>query len=279
MNYHNQTLAFVLGLCGLFGATRPLSAQTASPVQATPRPGGLSIVSPVMAGGSDARSAQFNATQLPALTALLSQQLGEGHAINDAALRLDPTRLLLQNASDVRVTFLGEGAGYQNTLGFNPSGTGTSSGNPQLIFPNASSSVSTYDPSQTTGRTPSNPLLPGDFVDLGHFNAGTLLDFFLIANGAAGGRNVYSTNAGANPDHINHVVAFAVPGTSYLILGFEDLLGGGDRDFNDVLFAVDIGFANVARLTATPEPAAWLSLAGVTGLALVLRRRRATAAA
>lgn len=270
MNYHNRILGFALVLLGSVVALRPLAAQA---------PGGLSIVAPVMAGGSDARSSQFNATQLPGLTALLNRTLGEGHAINDATLRLDPTRLLLQNASDIRVTFLGEGAGYQNTLGFNPTGTGIGSGNPQLIFPNASSSVSTYDPSQTASRTPSAPLLPGDFVDLGHFNAGTLLDFFLIANGAAGGRNVFSTNAGANPDHINHVVAFAVPGTSYLILGFEDLLGGGDRDFNDVLFAVDIGAANVARLTATPEPAAWVSLVGLVGLVFGLLRRRSSAVA
>ena len=77
-----------------------------------------------------------------------------------------------------------------------------------------------------------------------------------------------------NADGINHVVAFAyvMANSPYLIIGFEDLVGGGDRDFNDILFAVDIGIANVKDLTATPEPA--LALTMVTLLGLTLRRRR-----
>jgi hypothetical protein len=60
----------------------------------------------------------------------------------------------------------------------------------------------------------------------------------------------------------------------YLVLGFEDLFGGGDRDFNDLLFVVDIGGINVAELTATPEPATMASMGAFLGLGWALLRRR-----
>ena len=172
---------------------------------------------------------------------------------------------------------VGEGAGYANTLGFTTDGNGrASSSSAKLIFPNASSRVSSYDPKSSVKRTASEPLLPGDFADLGKFKSGTALDFFLVANGANGGRDVFSTQKSANPDGINHVVSFAYAqkNSPYLIIGFEDLFGGGDRDFNDLIFAVDIGAINVGALTATPEPATYASMAAFLGLGAVLVRRR-----
>lgn len=87
-----------------------------------------------------------------------------------------------------------------------------------------------------------------------------------------------------NPDGINHVVSFAyaMKDSPYLILGFEDLYGGGDRDFNDLLFAVDIGAINVAALTGTPEPGTWAIMGTFLGLGVCWKRRqdaRATATA
>jgi hypothetical protein len=138
----------------------------------------------------------------------------------------------------------------------------------QLIFPDASSTVSSYDPAKNQIRTASEPLLPGDFVDLGTYKAGTSLDFFLISNGANGGGNVFTAEAARNPDKIDHVVAFALSDSPYLILAYEDLYGGGDRDYNDVIVAVDIGKANIQRLVSAPEPSTWMILTGFMGLAL-----------
>jgi hypothetical protein len=238
---------------------------------------GLSIVSPVMVAGSDAAAAEFQQNALPSVTTFLSTQLSESSSVNDSAMLLDPSQLRMKTDSDVRVYFIGEGAGYHNTLGFNTSGGGVSSGDPQLIFPDASSTVSTYYVDAiTASRTYSAPLLPGDFVNLGQMSAGTLLNFFVIADGANGGRNVYSTDQSVNPDGINHVVAFAyaVPGSSFLIIGFVDLYGGGDRDFNDLLFAVDIGAANIAALTGTPEPMFCLTMGSMLAATAWARRRR-----
>jgi hypothetical protein len=251
------------------------SAQTVSPIQNPARPFSLDIAAPVMTAGSDQKSSDFQAAVLPGLSAFLNKTLGESTKLDDSRMMLDPDNLKLRTASDARVYFIGEGAGYRNTLGYNTSGGGITSGNPELIFPDASSPVSTYDPAKVVKRSDGTPLLPGDFVDLGKLPGGTLLDFFLIANGAGGGKQIFSTEQSVNQDGINHVIAFAyqVAGSPYLIIGFEDLWGGGDRDFNDLLFAVDIGTANIRALTATPEPAMALTLLSFLGLTLTRRRK------
>ncbi|MBN9692090.1 MAG: DUF4114 domain-containing protein [Verrucomicrobia bacterium] len=266
-------------LSSLFGTWTALAADSGinSPVQSAARPFGLEIAGPVKLAGSDAAASTFQTEALPGLSALVQTRLSEQGPINDSTLLLDPDKLILSTAADVRVYFVGEGAGYHNSLGFNTAGGGVTSGNPLLIFPDASSRVSTYSPNAqgSVARTGAEPLLAGDFVDLGNFAAGTKLDFFLIANGASGGNQVFSTDGSVNPDGINHVVSFAALSGSYLLIGFEDLFGGGDRDFNDVLFAVDIGARNLATLTAAHEPATVAILAAFLGVGGWIFRRRA----
>lgn len=250
---------------------------TYSSYQSSVRPFGLSIVDKVKEGGSDEDSKKFQSEVLPHVTKLLNEKLGESKKLDDSGLLLDPSKLKLKTDSDVRVYFVGEGAGYANTLGFTTDGSGSAeSKTAKLIFPNASSTVSSYDPKSEVKRTEKEPLLPGDFADLGKHKGGTALDFFLIANGANGGKNAYSTQKSVNPDGINHVISFAyaMKDSPYLVLGFEDLFGGGDRDFNDLLFVVDIGSINVADLTATPEPATFASMGAFLGLSWALLRRR-----
>ncbi len=83
-----------------------------------------------------------------------------------------------------------------------------------------------------------------DFVDGGgaggNADAGT--ELFLAVNGAtASGLNVFHSHAAAlNPDAVQHAASGLSADGSKLIVGFEDLLGGGDQDYQDVLFSVDI---------------------------------------
>lgn len=275
-----KRLALVLPAVVLVCAAAGLRAQTASPVQSPAAPFGLAITDKVQLAASDEASAVFQKEVLPSITKLINTNLGETSKFVDASkYALDPAKLLMSVDSTARVYFVGEGAGYMNTLGFNTvpfggelSKTGLDSTS-ELIFPNASSTVSTYDPAAKTMRTASAPLLPGDFVDLGEFKAGSTLDFFLVADGAKGGKSIWTASSWRNSDGLNHVVAFALPGSPYLIMAFEDLLGGGDRDYNDVVFAVDIGAINVQRLLSTPEPAAWASLIALGAVAYLWRRR------
>jgi hypothetical protein len=68
-----------------------------------------------------------------------------------------------------------------------------------------------------------------------------------------------------NPDGIAHVAVDAI-GAGSFIVGFEDLFGGGDLDYDDNIFTFEGGLQRV------PEPAT-LSLLAL-GLIPVLRKRR-----
>lgn len=275
----NHTTRYaILGLL-LLALPTPSPAKE-SPIQSFARPFGLDIAGPVMRAASDESSALFQSDVLPSMNSWINTNLGENVSINDTtSIALDPSKLKLCTESEARVYFVGEGAGYKNTLGFNTQGSGISSGDPQLIFPDATSRVSSYDPGPGNSQSRSRwyPLYPGDFVDIGTLEADTQLDFFLIANGARGGTMTYSTDISTNPDGIDHVVAYAMPSSPYLLVGFEDLYGGGDRDFNDLLFAVDIGAANVAALASVPEPATLLTLASFLIIAFTVHRKKQAA--
>ncbi|MEI6673595.1 MAG: DUF4114 domain-containing protein [Verrucomicrobiota bacterium] len=251
----------------------------ASSVQSAARPYSLSIVAPVQVAGSDAAAKAFQTNVLPGMVATERKLLPEyqGHTVaNLATFSFDPSKLVLSADTTARAYFLGEGAGYQNTLGISTTHGGPLSPGAALIFPNASSSVG-FAGSGSAIRSDKEPLQPGDFVNLGNLKAGTALDFFLIANGAAGGKDVISTNQSLNADGLVHAVAIAKAGSPYLILSFEDMKGGGDRDYNDVYFALDVGKANVARLMGlgAPEPSLALGalLAGSALFGFSRRRR------
>ena len=244
--------------------------QTEASFQDSAKPFGLDTIAPVMEAGSDEASASFQSEDLSVLLDFVNENLSETQSMSDiSAVSLDPESLLLQHESSVRVYFLAEGAGFRNTLGFTTVDAATGGlSDASLIFPDASSSATFMDDAFVTDpdslsnatRSDSTPLVSGDFVDLGIFDAGTLVDFFLIANGANGGNATYTADASTNPDLMQHVVAFAIPDSPYLLIGFEDLYGGGDKDYNDIVFAVDIGALNVAYL-ANPEPAIWMMMA------------------
>lgn len=52
-----------------------------------------------------------------------------------------------------------------------------------------------------------------------------------------------------NPDGIDHTVGLLKTDDGLLRLGFEDLYNGGDRDFDDAVFTVDIGTINARVLS------------------------------
>lgn len=256
--------------------------QEASP-QSKAKPFNLDIVSPVYMGGSDQASSQFMTQVLPEIQGLLSESLSEKSAVeNISALVLDPSKLKLATDATARVYFIGEGAGFYNTLGFQTfSSQGellqapTLTESAELIFPNASSRLGYVTDSKAQGiaRTMNEPVLPGDFVELGSFDSGTFLDFFLIANGAKGGTDVFVAEGDRNWDGLDHMIAFGLPGSPFLVLGFEDLMGGGDRDYNDLLFAVDIGALNIKSLVSAPEPGLWAMILGFLLILLLCLRR------
>ena len=279
--------ALLFGLVGL-SVTDQTRAEAIiySPIQSSARPLGLAIDDKVQLAGSDTASQTFLTDALPSMRSWAIDNLHEG--TNNSArlatgtnglLAVDPSAIKLSVASDVRVYFVGEGAGNHNSLGFNTTGGGVLSGNPLLLFPDASSPITFMWPNNTGKRNASEPLLPGDFVNLGNLAAGTQLDFFLMQNaaGAKPGTNVYSTQSGLDPDHISHVVSFARVDSPYVLVGFEDTYNGAKGDYNDVMFAVYLGKENVQALLGVPAPEPgflWLVVAGLGGWLYRVRRKK-----
>ena len=107
----------------------------------------------------------------------------------------------------------------------------------------------------------------GLVVDLGTFDSGTEL-VFCIVNLNTGWR-FFMGPADRNPDGIAHAIV-DVTGPGVAEAGFEDLLGGGDRDFNDNRFrftgvvsnppvAADDGFETDEDVTLSVPPAGVLA--------------------
>lgn len=145
--------------------------------------------------------------------------------------------------------FYNETAGYTNTLSLLVNGVVT--------------------PETAAGVLNNHASSMGDFVNLGTVHAGDVLTFRL--NVVTTGESLFSDKA-LNDDGINHVYSTAfsgdavhgIPAGTYV--GFEDLRGGGDFDYDDETFV----FTNVA---AIPEPETYaMLLAGLGIIGWTVRR-------
>ena len=172
---------------------------------------------------------------------------------------LDQT--LVATGGDVVVTFVSNEAGFTSEL-FLDGDFGDQLG---AIFNNFSTPI-------------------GTMVNLGSFAAGTELVFKLLVQQT--GDLFFTGDGSRNLDGLAHAL---LQDTGNVVqVGFEDLFGGGDRDFNDLVFAftnvtpVDTtsGSAGTGDATTGPatvdEPGTLLMLgSGLAMLAFVMRRRPA----
>lgn len=99
----------------------------------------------------------------------------------------------------------------------------------------------------------------GDSLILGYAQAGDLLTFILKVQET---EDVFSSNTASNTDGFNHVYAADASATGQtpagVFIGFEDLLGGGDKNYNDGTYVItNVAVNNVA---AVPGPEAGAGL-------------------
>lgn len=216
----------------------------------------LDIAAPVQEAYSDEQSSAFMTNQLPSIESLINTNVKEKKSLNPDNLSFDSPKF--DSDYSVRIYFISEGADWRNTLGYSTTGGSPLDDSAKLIFPNSSTSSAPI-------RTPAAPLKKGDFVDLGKFEYYKQLDFFLIAKGFDNGKSWYSTTDSFNSDGIKHAVNFG-KNSIYTIVGFEDILGGGDKDYNDVIIGLEF------RKLAAPEVANTILL-GFVGMFVGYRRR------
>ena len=100
---------------------------------------------------------------------------------------------------------------------------------------------------------------------LGDFIAGDELVFRIDV--ASPQQSFFTGSASGNPDGLAHALAITTfdeaADTFFTTVGFEDLFGGGDLDFNDFVFQL----SNVIDPLAVPLPPAVMLLAiGLVGL-------------
>ena len=197
--------------------------------------------------------------------------------------KYDPN-IYLKETATVAVTFVWEGAGYRNTLGYftydvTPEGF-VKIIDRQLIFPNASL--------PTAGKlaTGDTSTLRDAAGQIRVFPAGTRIGFFVVADGFSSNdfsrdwvaatatvptdspktnrstvKGVFTTLDAINPENADNAPELArhvamvniaglpgfLDGNDFLLMGFEDQnrVKGSDNDFNDCVFLV----------TATPQTA------------------------
>jgi hypothetical protein len=197
--------------------------------------------------------------------------------------QLDPAKLTLDFDHEVKVHFLSEGASFRNQFGV--TATGTTNIDDTILFDDIScltASCSTFTkyqkPQISSSTIAKGGLTAGESVSLGMVKAGTTLDFWLNANGFLKSNPTrWSTDTSKNKDGLQHVMAYEYE--DYLVLAWEDLIRGGDQDYNDAIFAIDIGKANLQPPTDSqdvPEPSTSAALLSVTAFGLSRLRRRQT---
>lgn len=191
------------------------------------------------AGAVSDLSASIYSMDLPPETLNQVQSLLPERQVNSAFVNsaMDPNLRLLEKA-EVSLTFIDEGAGYQNEFGYFLFDDEYNILEERTIFANASKETSKVGGGAADNKK-FGGLEFGDTVDLGVFEAGTNIGFWLQGNGFNDPNgHTYYTLDHLNPDGFRHVAMIADPVNERLVMGFEDLYNLGDQDFNDIVFTL-----------------------------------------
>ena len=246
-----------LGLALMGCLATSAAAQTLSTYQPSNRPLGLPLVGKTYLTGTDSASQTFDSSKSGFIN-IITSKLPEAQVFTGAGLnQLDPERLYFMFDYTPRVYYLYEGACYDNALGVTIATVSapTSSrvtGTDYTVFPFVHSSIGPVCAKGSGTRSSTEPLMAGDFVKLPTVKAGQQLAFFIMSNmnDSSVPANTFYNGDTNNVDNFQHLIAFFPDNSQYIIIGFEDMLNGGDKDCNDLMFVVDVGPNNAAAWRA-----------------------------
>lgn len=176
----------------------------------------------------------------------LNAAFPEGKAIKNLGtgdIELIPGNI--KNDYEVKITVVHEGAAYKNTLGYytyskgNEPKTVADIKDIKVVFPN-------YETGYLS-NTGGNVLKPGDTITLPvKFSKDTFIGFVVLQDGWKQSQGKidpnsvrFYTNAALNSDKLQHTTAYYDMTDNRTIVGIEDILGGGDKDYNDLMFMIN----------------------------------------
>lgn len=201
-----------------------------------------------------------------ALCLLFAMQPAQANLIDSTILDteiLGGRLFVAEDGKEVTATFLGSDAGYYNTLYLSSPRVSV---DPLFIFDRDG----IFD--QDGERIYHEDGEPTTLSLGSSFGAGEELIFSLYVKNT--GNTFYTGDSSRNPDDLAHASAITslVDGLYVTKVGFEDLYGGGDKDYNDFMFSL----TNVVDPPApVPEPSILLLLSGVLfSMIIFLRQRR-----
>ena len=153
-------------------------------------------------------------------------------------------KLFVANAGEVMVTFISKTAAYSNDL---------------FLMGKSNKVLNNQNSAQ------------GQQFSLGSFQAGAELAFKIVVNTT--GDTFFSGLGNLNADNVVHS-AFKINTDNTVTMGFEDIMGGGDKDYDDIVFSLSNVQMSNAIVASVPEAQNYaMLLAGLCLIGAIKRRR------
>ncbi len=182
---------------------------------------------------------------------LLDELLGDGNDLADGAAvsagmvnGLGPEEFFAGNGTrDFTITLDRATSGYDNAIGAYVRNADGSITDVQILF--ADAQAAGIGATTTLSNIPDDGTLEFFFIQDAAADAATLgadlsigADGVLLDGGTDTGLTTYFSEGGLNSDGVEHFLSGAIDGGGEIRVGIEDLTGGGDLDYQDMVFTV-----------------------------------------